>query len=482
MGKYFTYSEHYLEPEITAFDKLCGILEKNFIADHGKKPNKLELATELYMYAHECERVEAIDAFDLQVKVITRFYKKKPSQNERIEAFVLAATAELIASGEVPYAQGYRSYRPDYHPIAIADCDGWDQGTPEQQAKWRAMRQRYGIGGSENAAIHGISPFSNNIAVYNSKLGIDKVKDEVTKEAQFIFDYGHAMEAPIANYFAATHKVEVWNDTIMYRHPYFPWMIADLDRRAAMLDEDGNPYDVLIEIKTANFKKKDQWEGTAVPVYYVYQLRHYMAVMNINWTYICCHFGGNTPEEIVFRRVQRIDVIEKMMTDVLKDFWLNNVLTQTPPEANGSGDTQAKVSYYYSKMADASRPQLAIPNSLRPVFEEIMELKEKIAEIKGENGILGKLEDEVLKKQQILKDLLGEVTEGVCDYDKDRFFSVTYKPNSREVFDKEGLKIAYPEIYARYVTEKPEASRTMRIGLKRKTKNWVMPQNPTAAP
>ena len=482
MGKYFAYSGHYLEPEITAFDKLCGILEKNFIADHGKKPNRLELATELYMYAHECERVEAIDAFDLQVKVITRFYKKKPSQDERIEAFVLAATAELIASGEVPYAPGYRTYAADYHPIALADCDGWDQGTPEQQAKWRAMRQKYGIGGSENAAIHGISPFSNNIAVYNNKVGIEKVKNEVDKNTQFIFDYGHAMEEPIANYFAATHNVKVWNDTIMYRHPYYPWMIADLDRRAEMFNEDGTSYDALIEIKTASFKKKEQWEGSHVPEYYVSQLRHYMAVMNIDTTYICCHFGGNTADEMVFRRVKRIKSIEEMMCDVVKNFWLNNVLPLNPPVPNGSGEVQADVSYYYAKMADVDRPQIALPQSVKGVIERIMDLKEQVAQIKSKTGALGKLEDEILLNQQILKDMLGETTEGVCDCDGKTFYMVTYKPNSRASVDKEGLKIAYPDIYDRYVKENPESSRTMRISVKNKTKNWVMPQNASTTP
>ena len=101
---YFRYSGHYLEPEISAFERISAALEKKQMTKDGRKPTPMELATLLYMYAHCCTREEAEESCRLQTKVITEYYGKEPTEDEILEAFVLASTAELIATGEVPYA------------------------------------------------------------------------------------------------------------------------------------------------------------------------------------------------------------------------------------------------------------------------------------------------------------------------------------------------------------------------------------------
>ena len=469
---YFRYSGHYLEPEISAFERISAALEKKQMTKDGRKPTPMELATLLYMYAHCCTREEAEESCRLQTKVITEYYGKEPTEDEILEAFVLASTAELIATGEVPYAQGRRVLSPYYHPVAIADCNGMDQGTPEEQAKWRGLRQHYGIGGSENAALHGVSHWANNVSVYKSKMGEEHTKNDLDASTQFMFDIGHVSEQPIADYFAAIHGVKVRNDTIMYRHPYYPWMIADLDRRTTMRDKDGSPYEALIEIKTASYQKKDEWAGSLVPIYYVYQCRHYMAVMNVNNTFIVCHFGGGMASDIVTRKISRIRGQEEALIETLKDFWLGNILTQTPPVPNGPGVVQSRVSYYYSKLADKNRPQIPIESSYKPLLEELLALKDKKAQAKKD---MDAIDDEIKAKEIALIDRMGAATEGVCDNDDKSFFQITYKPNSTETVEKEGLRIAYPEVYAQYVKTKAESSRTMRISVKKKTKGFVMP-------
>lgn len=468
---YFRYSDHYLAPEVAAFERIAAALEKEFIAQFTRKPSETELATHLYMYAHGCDEVEAEESRQLQKKVITEYYGT-PTEAEALDAFVLAATAELIAAGEVPYAKGRRMLSPYYHPIAIKDCKGMDQGTEEEQRQWRELRRHYGIGGSENAALHGVSQWANNVSVYKSKMGEERVKNDVDASTRFMFDIGHSSEGPLANYFAATHGCKVRNDTIMYRHPYYPWMIADLDRRATMKDKDGNDYEAIIEFKTASYQKKDEWEGTSVPLHYVYQCRHYMAVMNVDTTFILCHFGGGSASDIVTRRIARTKLTEEEMCDTLMDFWLGNILTATPPVPNGTGDVQSRVSYYYSKLADKNRPQVAIEAGYKPLIQEILSLKEKKSEAKK---AMDDVDDLIKLKEEALKQYLDSATEGVCDNDEKTFFMVTYKPNSIDVVDKEGLRVAYPEVYAKYVKTKEESSRTMRISIKKKTSGFVMP-------
>lgn len=474
MGKYFEYSKHYAPSEVEKFDYLCGKLSAEFETETGRKPNRTELAVRLYMYAHEVTMEEAFKSAELQKRVIREFYGVEPSANDALEAFVLASTCELIANGEVPYDRGAkRFYASDYHPVAIVDTNGMDQGTPEQQKAWRAMRQHYGIGGSECGSLFGINPFDNNISVFNNKMGIEK-EEEIDPVNQFRFDYGHCAEEPVSKYVAKRlHAEKMWNDTVMYRHPYYPWMIADLDRRLLLKGKSGELFNAILELKTANWKKKEEWQDGNVPESYVMQVRHYMSVMNINVTFITCCFG-NSALEIPITRIPRDRDAENGVVDIEREFWLNNVLTCTAPKPNGSPSTRADVwNAYHRRVSDPNRAQVAIPEEFRSLLEELDGLEERKKEAKD---ALTAIEDELEDKKIALKEFMDVAESGVFNASNDEIYEVSYKTSARDGFDKDALRLVLPNVYNDYV-QPGKPYRTLKIKRKRKPRGFVMPSN-----
>lgn len=97
---------------------------------------------------------------------------------------------------------------------------------------WLAFR-RQGIGGSDAAAVLGISPFRTGVDLYYDKLGQPVEDDEqnwVSKEM------GTVLEDLVARIFAKKAGLSVCPMPMMFQHPDHPWMLADVDRLVALPD------------------------------------------------------------------------------------------------------------------------------------------------------------------------------------------------------------------------------------------------------
>jgi putative phage-type endonuclease len=460
---YFRYSEHYLQSEIDAFEQIAAEVEQSYMAaNQGQKPDMETLALHFYMRAAGATIQEAQMTRMLQADVLYDYYGSA-NEDEITDAFVLAATAYLIVKGTVPYASGKRTYRADYHPIALVECAGMPEST---WLEWR----RQSLGGSDCGAIFGVAPWNNNYSIYNDKIGVAPIRD---KSSQRIFDYGHLAEEIIAKSFQEEHDCVVWNDTVMYRHPYYPWIAANMDRRLLFR----NGMKAILEIKTASWKKRDEWL-LAPPIYYQYQCRQYMAVMNVNTTFITCMTDRD--EKDITHRIDREAQTELYITDGLTDFWLNHVLVRVPPMPNGSDATRARVSDRYRPLADPNRPEMLLSDrTFRPMLDRYFDLKKQEAALKAQ---LAPLSQEIETIKLAIQDEMGETCQACCDNDPASYYKVSYTPTSKVKVNHEGLKLAYPDIYRQYCTEVPEASRTLRIAVKKKPKGFVLPGGGVAAP
>ena len=74
---------------------------------------------------------------------------------------------------------------------------------------------------------------------------------------------------------------------IMFRHPLYPFMLADIDFFVRMPDGSF----AILECKTCNYNAKEKWDDGKIPEHYVYQVRHYMSVVNISHAFIACLWG-----------------------------------------------------------------------------------------------------------------------------------------------------------------------------------------------
>ena len=144
------------------------------------------------------------------------------------------------------------------------------------EQEWLAYRRR-GIGGSDVAAILGISPFRTARDLYDDKLNIASAVDDTGNWVAL--EMGHLLEPLVARIFAKKTGLEVFQIKKMFQHPQHPFMLADVDYFVRL----PNGKIAILEIKTTNYNAKDHWwndDEECVPVYYETQGQHYMAVMD----------------------------------------------------------------------------------------------------------------------------------------------------------------------------------------------------------
>ena len=253
---------------------------------------------------------------------------------------------------------------PQAKAIPIIDIDTISERT------WLFIRSVIGIGGSEDAGLEGCSPYTNPVHIFKSKFPylyndqmtekniekIIKILEDNNKDkdynTQFLLDYGHYMEDFIANQFVRVFedrykddyenafkertgeyklidKVEVYKDPILYKHASAP-IFADFDYRIRIIFEDGTVKEGIFECKTASsYKVKANWEE-GFPVYYNTQVRHYMAIADVDFFVIAC-VADNSATNFFAHLGFRDFEYENEMLKRAYDFWYNSVMTETVP-------------------------------------------------------------------------------------------------------------------------------------------------------
>ena len=109
----------------------------------------------------------------------------------------------------------------NYSPIPIVDTAVL---TNEEWLQWR----KKGIGGSDAAAALGLSPYRTARDLFYDKIGVEPSVAEEDKT--IMFEIGHLLEDVVAQIFAKKTGFTIFRDQMMYRHPLFPFMLADVDR------------------------------------------------------------------------------------------------------------------------------------------------------------------------------------------------------------------------------------------------------------
>lgn len=132
------------------------------------------------------------------------------------------------------------------------------------------------IGASEAAAVLGMSPWMNEIELWERKRG-----KEVKENTNASMNRGTRSEAHIRELYGIEMGVGVFDGTnIMLVSKEYPFMSCTLDG-AYLENSDGNYNEkqitpVILEIKSA--QKNDSWNNDSVPEHYLIQILHQFAV------------------------------------------------------------------------------------------------------------------------------------------------------------------------------------------------------------
>ena len=107
--------------------------------------------------------------------------------------------------------------KAEYTPEKVVDISNLSR------EDWLEYRKK-GIGGSDVAAIMGISPFATIRDLFYNKTGVQPVIQEEEESNWVAKEVGHRLEDLVAEIFSKKTGLEVFPVRVMFRHPLYPFM------------------------------------------------------------------------------------------------------------------------------------------------------------------------------------------------------------------------------------------------------------------
>ena len=312
--------------------------------------------------------------------------------------------------------------------------------------EWLAYRQK-GIGGSDAAAVLGISPFRTGVDLYYDKLGQPVEDDEQNWVAK---EMGTVLEDLVARIFAKKTGLSVCPMPMMFRHADHPWMLADVDRLVTL--PDGTT--AILECKTTSYNARDKWEYNGqpiVPPYYEAQGRHYMAVMDLDRVYFCCLYG-NSEDDVIIRSIDRDLSYEAELVALEENFWTNHVQAETPPpyiENDGALILESLRRCLGPSYKDA--PPVSLTQAQSENVRRYVELREQRGPLNANVKTLDKELEQL--KAHIVADMGGSWSASYEDGNGS--YAVTMKPSRRVSIlkgDLSRLREDHKDIFDQYAT------------------------------
>lgn len=180
--------------------------------------------------------------------------------------------------------------------------------------QWLAARMHgprgdipYTVGGSDVAAIFGVSPWTTPMELWLIKKGRMKPAEKSNANQLMM---GHLLEPIAAYWYGQKTGNTVTEDTHLYQHADHPYALANFDRRFTR-KSDGEPG--ILECKSCTYHKADEWADDAIPLYYEFQLRFYLAVADVDIGAFSAVWGNNPDNDLAIPEIVRDKAKEDMI-------------------------------------------------------------------------------------------------------------------------------------------------------------------------
>lgn len=276
--------------------------------------------------------------------------------------------------------------------------------------KWLELR-RGGIGGSDAAAVVGLSSYATPYTVYMDKLGLLPEKEDTEAMRQ-----GRDLEEYVAQRFTEATGKKVQRCNYMIRNLAYPFAIADIDRR--IVGENA-----ILECKTTSTLDLKQFRGVEFPERYYGQCVHYLGVTGAEKCYLAVLVLGKG--FYVFELYRDEAEIAALMT-AEGQFW-EMVQNQTPPDMTGQkADTEAVEAIW----ADSS-------DEVVELFG-MEELFRRAAAADETMNLAKKAKDEAINQ---IKARMQTAQAGTCTG-----WKCTWKTQERRTLNMDALREDFPDI------------------------------------
>ena len=186
-------------------------------------------------------------------------------------------------------------------------------------------QRRAGLGGSDAAAILGLSPWKTALEVWLEKTG--QAPETEPTPAMY---WGSVLEDVVAAEYAKRSGHKIQRRNLLQTHPRYPYLCGFLDRVAVA---NGNGPGV-IECKTAR-ALSEEWgeEGTdALPGQYYAQVLHYLAVTGYRWAEVPVLFLANRAFRIY--RIAREEALIDELVETEATWWQRHIIDGIQPEGD----------------------------------------------------------------------------------------------------------------------------------------------------
>lgn len=297
--------------------------------------------------------------------------------------------------------------------------------------KWLLERKTY-LGGSDIAAICGLSDFSTALEIYFDKTSPDISEKEMTEEMR----WGVYLESVIAKVYAKKTNNKVSVEKKLLRHPKYSFLAANIDRWV-------NDKQWVLECKTTGHFMASKWgeENTDdIPNQYICQIAMYAAICDVPRVDLAVLIGGQKFKIFTYNRNKPF---EEKLIKIACNFWNENILKKVPPSVIPSDN----ISALFPKS-----------NGLKIHAEE--HIFEKIDNLK-----VLKYQEKNLAKE--IEAIIFEIKSYMKDYEilVDSYGNclATWKnTNSRATIDLKKLEEEHHDLFIQYMKE-PKTTRTFLI-------------------
>lgn len=239
------------------------------------------------------------------------------------------------------------------------------------------QRRKAGIGGSDVAALLGVSPWKTPLDVYYDKIGAEK--DEPETEAMRI---GTELEDYVARSYERETGLKVVRFNTLLQHGH---SIGNLDRLVIPEGEKIAAHqgelrtDRFLECKTSS---SEEWEE--VPEHYLAQVQHYLGLDDkLQHADVAALFLGFGKSFRIYRVEKDADLIKAMQTAVEK-FWAEHVEKRIPPAPTCEADCRRLwEAHEPGKIVEADEALAQVAADLRAINAEIKAKEAQADELKG---------------------------------------------------------------------------------------------------
>lgn len=281
------------------------------------------------------------------------------------------------------------------------------------------LQRQKGIGGSDIAAILGVSPYKTPVDVYLDK--INPIENENNINIHSPLYWGNQHEKPILK----AYEIETGNEVSTIKTVY------DKENNFLFANVDGvtKHHKVIVEAKTSALKKEWGEEGTnQIPKHYLCQVAHYASILDADYVDIPVLFFGNN---FCLYRYERNLELETIIKKRAIEFWQNNVMQHIAPEISNINDAKRLYGVGNGNSIIANQECLEAIYSLREIKEKESSLKKE----KEENQII---------VQKYLKE-----NDSLLDFEANTI--ATWNSFESNRFDTSAFKKEQPCLYKKYI-------------------------------